>query len=210
MTSLNEGSDVCRSFPIRRAHSSSHDMLGGCCPKDESGDPICSKPPLDNTTFQAYPRAAFPGPTAFIFGTAATRTSSIVSPTSTTVPPSATPSPSHEGLSSGAKAGIAVGAAVVGLAVIALGVLYVIRRRRKATTASPGDASDERAEMNDLAAVAEPKIDSGPSIPPEHRPSTPTQSERCESMPSELQGSMADDTRHQHTEYYAPTTQLHM
>lgn len=120
-----------------------------CC-----GDNIlhCSSAPTNAEYFNAIPStswSAIPSPTtpstsrtSSITTTTASSSSASASATaaSTAALPSSTSPPGQDGLSTGAKAGIGIGCAIAGLAVIAVIAVFLLRRRRRSF--SPGDAGE--------------------------------------------------------------------
>jgi len=105
----------------------------------------------------------------------ATGVSTEVSPTATgkigegsTATESPIPAPSSSGLSPGSIAGIAVGA-IVGMAIILLGLLIAVRKRRAKKNASPPSMLEleDAPPQSKVAELPSPDVDSPPGKKPE-------------------------------------------
>ncbi|KAN0095614.1 hypothetical protein V8E51_016325 [Hyaloscypha variabilis] len=160
----------CRSLPRADIVYNNQTQLWSCCGTESDNSTVNCNDPTTQVFEDPAPTALTAtfsvGSTAVTSAAASTSSSSIVTTSSSSSTSSATTSSGSpaqtgtgaaqpsSGLSTGAKAGIGVGVAIVGIAVLA-GVIFALYRRRREETQPPG--YDPKTAPAELGAVREVK-----------------------------------------------------
>ena len=124
-------------FPTQDITYSSNSNEWACCFTDVTSPLDCSKP--GRRTFEALALTALSAAPSYGLSISSTQSSTVATATTTNGAPSASPAASTatqtpdpaEGLSTGAKVGIAIPLALIGLPLIAIAIIFLRRRRRR-------------------------------------------------------------------------------